>query len=461
MLITTTPGFLTTDEGKVAFEFKNTATPFSELWYDMPYDALMTLINANTTSSFVYIRYTYQELGKSEAWFMDQCRDMKMKWVDIRREIMLEWSAAPENCPFTREQLDGIRELIKTPINQVMFLGKYIVNIYQMIDLRNPPIIGVDVSGGYKRDSSAIAIIDSKTTKLFADMNCNYIPPTDLARVVYELVTTRMPNAVVNIERNGGFGASVLAALVASSIKRNLYYEIKDRVIEEHVMGNNVHKLTQKTKVYGTDNTHNTRELMIQILRERVEYHKDKFVSPAIYEELCGMEVKKSGKIEHSSNTHDDSVFALLMALYVWYEGKDIAERFGIQKQSIKTDASLEEAVFGLETKYNDLLKDIDEPVDDELGIQRDLKKAQKAIGITYQEWARREAQKDEEATLAILHHQNPKIREAYAKQYGTPLEDVQRGIYNVPVNVFAGFYSESSDEEKDPNSRDNGNFMW
>ena len=468
MLITTTPGFLTTDEGRVAFEFKNSATPFSEKWYDMSYNDLMTLINANVSSSFIYIRYTYPELGKSEQWFMEQCRDMKMKWPDIRREIMLEWSAAPENCPFTREQLDGIRELVKTPINQILFLGKYIVNIYEMIDLRYPPIIGVDVSGGYKRDSSAVVMIDSRTTRVFADFNCNYIPPTDLSRLIYEIVTTRMPNAVVNVERNGGFGASVLAALIATNVKRNLYYEIKDRVIEERIMDNNIHKLTQKTKVFGTDNTKNVRELLMQILRERVEYHKDKFISPVIYEELCGMETKKSGKIEHSTNTHDDSVFAMLMALYVWYEGKDIAERFGIQKQAIKTDASLDEAVFGLEEKYNDILKDIEEPVEDDLGINKQLSQMTKAIGKTYQQWAKEEAMKDEEAAKAIM---STKVgAQAYSQKYNTPLEDLQKGLYNVPVNVFDDFYGGSGKindddlfgvDQPDPNDRNNGNFMW
>ena len=463
MLITTTPGFLTTEEGRVAYEFKTAATPFSELWYNMDYNSLMTLINANVSSSFVYIRYTYQELGKSEEWFMEQCRDMKMKWPDIRREIMLEWSAAPENCPFTREQLDGIRELVKSPINQILFLGKYVVNIYEMIDLRYPPIIGVDVSGGYKRDSSSIVGIDSRTTKLFFDFNCNYIPPTDLSRLIYELVTTRMPNAVVNVERNGGFGASVLAALIASKVKHNLYYEIKDRVIEEHVFGNNIHKMTQKTKVYGTDNTKNTRDALIQILRERVEYHKDKFVSPNIFEELCGMEVKKNGKIEHSVNTHDDSVFALLMALYVWYEGKDIAERYGIQKQAIKTDAALEEAIFGLEEKYSDILKDIDEPVEDNLGIRQQLAEAQKAIGKTYQEWANEEARKDDEAMRALM--QSRIGAQAYSQKFGTPLEDLQKGLFTVPTNVFEDFYSNGNTSMDDSDAkvadRNNGNFMW
>ena len=206
----------------------------------------------------------------------------------------------------------------------------------------------------------------------------------------------------------------------------------------------------------------------MEIMRDRVEYHKDKIISPTIYEELCGLEVKKSGKIEHSTNTHDDSVFAMLMALYVWYEGKDIAERFGIQKQAIKTDASLDEAVFGLEEKYNDILKDIEEPVEDDLGINKQLSQMTKAIGKTYQQWAREEAIKDEEAAKAIM---STKVgAQAYSQKYNTPLEDLQKGLYNVPVNVFDDFYGGSGKindddlfgvDQPDPNDRNNGNFMW
>jgi hypothetical protein len=67
----------------------------------------------------------------------------------------------------------------------------------------NPPIIGVDVSGGYKRDYTAISIIDSKTTKYIGGIKCNYMSIPGLARVLIWMVRTMMPNAVVNIERNG------------------------------------------------------------------------------------------------------------------------------------------------------------------------------------------------------------------------------------------------------------------
>jgi hypothetical protein len=54
------------------------------------------------------------------------------------------------------------------------------------------------------------------------------------------------------------------------------------------------------------------------------------------------MQVKHGSKVEHSDNSHDDQVFSYLMALYVWYEGKNLAENYGIRKTSIKTDTDEE-----------------------------------------------------------------------------------------------------------------------
>ena len=61
--------------------------------------------------------------------------------------------------------------------------------------------------------------------------------------------------------------------------------------------------------------------------------------------ELKGLEVKKNGKIDHSVNTHDDQIFSMLMALSVWYYGKNLTETWGIKKASIKTDESLDEEI--------------------------------------------------------------------------------------------------------------------
>lgn len=461
MLLSTTPGFLTTDEGRVAYEMKENATPFNESWYDKTYNEIMTIIDANSKSTFVYVRYTYQQLGLSEKWFKEICKDTQMNWNTIRREILLEWSNGVENSPFNPEDLEKISLLVRPPIRSIYFLGKYLFNIYEEIPIgyngqpKYPPILGVDVSGGYNRDASAIACVDSKTTRLFANLKCNYISTIDLARVIFELVTKFMNNAIVNVERNGGFGASVLAKLVTSSIKRNLYYEIKDKIIEEQNTGIKVVKKTQKTKIYGLDSNKNIRDLLIEILRERVENHKDKFISEEIYKELLGMEIKRNGKVEHSSNSHDDLVFAYLMALYVWYEGKNLKERYNVDKTTIKTDEDTDEVIDGLdEVLKTNILGDIDnaQPIndtDEKSDIANSVDALNKKKGLLYNEWVKSQIQSDNESLERLL---ADKIsREAYARQYNIPVEDLEsfKG-QGIPTEAFLNFYDDNDEKNKD-----------
>ena len=196
--------FMSTDEGKEAYATKESATKFNEGWYDKTYDQLMTLINANTKSDFVYIKFTYQQLGCTEEWFQEVCKLLKNSWPDIRREILLEWATGVENSPFREEDLDAISKLIRQPISVVDLLGKYPFETYVQTDTRTyPPIIGVDVSAGYKQDSSTITVVDSRTTMVLGCMNCNYISTLDLAKCIEFIVKNWMPNSVVNVERNG------------------------------------------------------------------------------------------------------------------------------------------------------------------------------------------------------------------------------------------------------------------
>lgn len=191
-------------EGKEACDMKNNATMFSETWYDMSYADLMAIINANTSSKFVYIRYTYQQLGKSEQWFDDVCSLLKHSWPDIRREILLEWASGVTDSPFKAEDLETISNLIVQPISQTYLLGKYRFDTYMRADTRTyPAIMGVDVAAGYKKDSSCITIIDSQTTKVLGCLNCNYISTMDLARCIEFITKQWMPNIIINPERNG------------------------------------------------------------------------------------------------------------------------------------------------------------------------------------------------------------------------------------------------------------------
>ena len=209
ILYTTTPGFLTTEEGKYAYNVINNATPWNEAWYDLSYYQIMNIIDSNRLSKFVFIQYTYQQLGLSEEWFYERCRESEWTWPDIRREYLLAWSDEAENNPFTKEELDTIAKYCKQPKKTVLIFGKYELKIFEEIPLKAnlvpkyPPIIGVDPSGGVSKDYSCLTFVDSRTTRVFAELRANTVSLIDLARIIEYIVLNMMPNAIINIERNG------------------------------------------------------------------------------------------------------------------------------------------------------------------------------------------------------------------------------------------------------------------
>ena len=456
ILLTTTPGDLQTDEGNYAFDVRNNATPWNERYYDLTYEQLEELRQSNTNSSFFHIRYTYQQLGSGEKYFKEMVVDLQRDWENIRREVLLEWAKIATNCPFKREDLELIEQHCREPIRTMLFgrAQQYQFNIYEDLDLRYPPIMGVDVAGALYQDSSAITVIDSQSTRVTATFSCNYIPTDDLAELIYTLVKNYMPNAVVNVESNGGFGGSVLQRLVKTDIKKNLYYEIKDKVLEERSNGIRTVRNAVKVKVYGLNSTKEKRARLIELLYERVNYHKDKFIAKPILDEMQAMEVKKNGKVEHSSNSHDDQVFSYLMAIYVWYDGQDLMERYGIMKNSIKTDEDIEEVITNLDM-YNDTVEVVIEDETNEQ-VQEQMKVLTSTRVVLQSDFQKQQHELDNECLTNLLNH-NKAAKEAYIRKYNIDSNDISLNVITdpgnrsttVPDSVFLNFNDYESESEE------------
>lgn len=453
ILITTTPGDLTTDEGNNANVTRNNATPFNEQFYDYTLQELEELRQKNTNSNFFYIRFTYQQLGRGDDYFREMVKDLEKDWPTIRREVLLEWATMSNNSPFTEQDLDLVKSLVKSdPIAQIKLGTAYFLDVWKQTDLvRFPPIIGVDVSGGFNQDSSAITVIDSKTTDVLATFNCNFISTIDLARVIYTLVVKYMPNAVVNVERNGGYGSSVIQYLMKTSIKRNLYYEIKDKVIEERFNGMHMAKKSQKVKEYGFNETKNSREMLMEILKDRMNNHKGKFIAHILYEELCTLEIKKNGRIEHSDKAHDDQIFSYLMALYVWYEGKNLKDRYGIDIREIRTDEDLDEVLeVGDSGDYTDITSTIEDETsyEKESEVQKQLRYLNSSRSISYEQWLESEMKKDQKHLEMLA---NTRIgAQAVADEYHRDITEMNTTTFVIPPQYFnMGAEHEETETEK------------
>ena len=186
--------------------------------------------------------------------------------------------------------------------------------------------------------------------------------------------------------------------------------------------------------------------------------HKDKFISPTIYQELRGLEIKRNGKVEHSDNTHDDQIFSYLMAIYVWYDGKNLREIYGVDKGAIKTEDDVDD-VLEMESANDSVditnqlaaVNRTPDSAEDKLDAQ--LAEMKKAQGILFTDFIKKQ-RKEELAQLAEL-LKNPANRQAYANKYkisvdsvsledGTTFDD--NGLQTLPDSLFTDF---NKDEEE------------
>lgn len=167
-----------------------------------------------------------------------------------------------------------------------------------------------------------------------------------------------------------------------------------------------------------------------------MDNHKSRFIANIIYEELCTLEVKKNGRIEHADNAHDDQIFSYLMALYVWYYGKNLMETYGLDKRMIHTDAEEDVEVdpLGEDQEYEDLVGAIETEAEGEVESQLAYINSNRAI--MYNDFLAAEKAKDEKALKDIL---RTKVgRTAYAEKYHMDENDLDVGaMYEIPPEVF------------------------
>ncbi len=270
---------------------------------------------------------------------------------------------------------------------------------------------------------------------------------------------------VASIIKHNGFGSSVLQMLLRTSIKKNLYYEIVDRIDEERFDGISVKRRPVRRKVYGCTSSHSKRNTLIELLHQRVQHHRDKFATKEIYDELCTMVVKPNGKVEHSDDAHDDLVFSYLWALYVFYYGEDLATRFHVMKTEIYTDDHYDETSYTLEEEYGEnenvdpsIFRDSEDKVSQI--VEQQMAVLQKSKSITFEDYYKRQLEEEHNALKKI--QQTSIGREAIAKAYNMPVDYLEKqanvGYVDISEDINKIIYGDYNPSSPNKNSNVTGN---
>ena len=339
--------------------------------YDWTRPKILDFIAANSSNDFLFIKYTWKQLGKTQAWYDKMCKELTYEWRTIRREVDLHWTKSSDNSIFKEDELDTLAEGLRPVIrNEVVEISKksldkneirklpYNIKILAELDPRKAYFIGSDVGGGTGKDSTTLVITDPDDGRReVAIFKNNTINLSNFTKLVIEVMRYLLPKSILFMENNS-YGKAVLDSLIDEpDLIKRIYFEYSVADKDKAKAGSNPSKVTN-TISYGINTNTTSRQLMIDILRELVIETPELIVSEDVYEDIKGLEYSKTGKVEHSSTSHDDSAFGRLMVEYAIRHGNNIA-RFLRAADSV---AKMVRRAKSLSSNNNPLGKVVDDP---------------------------------------------------------------------------------------------------
>lgn len=366
--VTTTPGDLATPHGAFAYKMMKSAVPFNEKVYDYSAKKLYDIIN-NTPDKMpmFFIQFSYLQLGETDEWYLKRFKKMNDP-LRARREYLLEWFDSNGNSPFDPDDVALIGDLARENAANVKVkkINKYFnLNIYSEYTGKKPVLIGVDVAGSLYRDSSALVVVNPETLVPMAVFNSNMIESNKLKKLIITIVRKVYPNCIITIENNS-IGTPLINELRETPVGRCIY---KERRKKERDMGANA--MTKKRKIdvmqYGHNTNTTTRPQMMDMLETIVHSSPAHLALPELYEEVKLLELR-NGRIDHSQNSHDDTVMAYLGVLWMVRYGTGLKGK-GIYYNINSDDDGLEDMAYDVAESHrfaNRLFKKIHEAWEDD-----------------------------------------------------------------------------------------------
>ena len=302
-VMTTTAGFLNTEEGKWAYKFLNSSADFTELFYDMDIKVVRNVIKNTSLSDFVNLSYMYYDLGKDENYLEEQKKRLVNSPTPkdtLDREVLNVWKEVITDHPLSSDKIERLYGLRKKPTDYVIINDTYSIRMYvdmDTFDFDKPLIGGLDIGGNLKGDFSALVVLDPSDFSVIAVLRSNSQSTLLFSFAIVTIMKDLFKGLILFPERN--YNAAVIDTIAASlpNSRKRIYYEREDAA--------------------GIFNSKKVRPILFNmILRLAVDDYGDRIYDNTIITEIGGIIREKSGKLNHKSGKNDDTMIAYLLALY-------------------------------------------------------------------------------------------------------------------------------------------------
>lgn len=310
--MSTTAGFLNSEEGKWAYKFLNSCADFTELFYDMDIEVVKNIIDNSSTSGFVLNTYMYYDLGSDDNYLEEQKKRVinSLNPQDtLDREVLNIWKAVGTNKALSQDRIERLLSLIRKPNDYIIINNTYSMRVYVDIDefdWSKPLIGGMDLGGNLKGDFSTLVITDPETFSVIAVLRTNSQSTTLFSMAIISIMSDLCPNMVLFPERN--YNGAIIDTIVTyvMNSRRRVYHENDD---EDRP---------------GLFNSKKIRPILFNdILKIVVDDHGHKIYDKNIIGEMSELIRKRDGRIDHPLGKHDDTLISYLLSIYFLLYVKD------------------------------------------------------------------------------------------------------------------------------------------
>jgi hypothetical protein len=361
-LITTTAGYLSTDEGRYAYKFLSNSASFTEILYDKTREEVFDYLRFNGLSieanrghrdetgeqllsnRFLRIEYMWYDLFKSDEYYDEQCDLVDGDQDIIDREILNKWKDVTTNHPLGQELVSLLENCIHEPRHTIVINDVYFLKLYRGIDDIEwdlPILISSDCAGNVGKDFSTVVLLDPRNFEVIGTLRCNAYSTAAFGNAILYIMNSLFPKSTLIMERNS-MGIAVLDHMIDKD------YLIRMRIYQD-----------PDNDAPGFNNDKNTRPLLYNtLLRTTVQEDYNKIHDRNIIGEVRTLVKTRSGRIDHQEGAHDDTLMALLIGRWFFTYGKMI-ERYIPQHLIGVTFSSKEEEVKYMKETQNKEREDL------------------------------------------------------------------------------------------------------
>jgi hypothetical protein len=368
IIATTTAGRKDDRSGQFFYSYAMAAAAWSECFYDaknLPDLEEMVRKNSRGTKdpqgrrvsvSRIYANFSHRQLGKSDAWLMEQIQETGGTPEELNRDYFGVWTSGNDASPLPLEVLEKIKGNMRSDDFSERVGANYILywNIqrHEEAIYRNKQIIvGIDPSDGQGGDDISFVATCVETGKVLATATIGETNLVYFAQWLVEFLV-KYPKSVMVIERKSS-GVAIIDHLLdllpsrgIDPFKRLFNWIMSDPVTYRSLYDEATRPMRHRNKdiyvmakkYFGFATSSGGRssrdELYGNAFQNACKRFAEKINNRKLCEQISSLIVDKNGRIDHPPGGHDDLVIGFNLTHWFLQSARGLAN-YGISPTDV------------------------------------------------------------------------------------------------------------------------------